>query len=158
MTEAIIRNHNSRIAFGDTMVHVGDFCCRGKERGDPGMRTHAEQYASRLSGTVVFVRGNHDDNNGLKHAFDTLTFKAGGFNFFVRHKPVHMIGEVPYDCTVMLCGHVHEKWKSMVLEDEERRVLMINVGIDVWNFHPIRLDEVIGFACKRFREIDIERA
>jgi calcineurin-like phosphoesterase family protein len=34
----------------------------------------------------------------------------------------------------LLCGHVHDKWKI--------KGKMINVGVDVWNFYPISLDEI----------------
>ena len=34
----------------------------------------------------------------------------------------------------LLCGHVHEKWKT--------RDRMINVGIDVWDMKPVSIEEI----------------
>jgi calcineurin-like phosphoesterase family protein len=35
----------------------------------------------------------------------------------------------------MLCGHVHEAWK--------RHVRVINVGVDVWDFYPVSVDQLL---------------
>lgn len=36
----------------------------------------------------------------------------------------------------LLHGHVHEKWRAI----KSRR--MINVGVDVWNYHPVSAEEL----------------
>jgi len=35
----------------------------------------------------------------------------------------------------LLCGHVHDKWKTMHK--------MINVGVDAWNFQPVSEVEIV---------------
>ena len=38
---------------------------------------------------------------------------------------------------VVLCGHVHEKFLSAGKN--------INMGVDVWNFKPVNIEQVIDF-------------
>lgn len=37
----------------------------------------------------------------------------------------------------LLCGHVHEKWKT--------RGRMINVGVDVWDYKPVSLSTLLNY-------------
>lgn len=40
---------------------------------------------------------------------------------------------------VLLCGHVHEKWKT---KETKKGSLMINVGVDVWDFKPVHIRQI----------------
>ncbi|MBP9692257.1 MAG: hypothetical protein KBD90_02885, partial [Alphaproteobacteria bacterium] len=42
----------------------------------------------------------------------------------------------------LLCGHVHDKWKTMHK--------MINVGVDAWNFQPVSVIEIMGIIQKEY--------
>ena len=44
MNTTLIANINSRAKPGDKLIHVGDFCCRGNERGISGVRNKAEDW------------------------------------------------------------------------------------------------------------------
>lgn len=44
------------------------------------------------------------------------------------------------DGKILLCGHVHEKWRTKL---SPKGTLMINVGVDVHNFTPVSLEEII---------------
>lgn len=44
------------------------------------------------------------------------------------------------DGTVLLCGHVHEKWKT---KRSPKGTLQINIGCDVWDYKPVSLKEVM---------------
>jgi calcineurin-like phosphoesterase family protein len=41
---------------------------------------------------------------------------------------------------ILLCGHVHEKWKIKV---SEKGTPMINCGVDVWDFKPVSIDQIM---------------
>lgn len=41
------------------------------------------------------------------------------------------------DGNVLLCGHVHEKWKT---KKSPKGSLMINVGVDVWDYAPVSIE------------------
>lgn len=45
------------------------------------------------------------------------------------------------DGRILLCGHVHEKWRT---RRSPNGTLMINVGVDVWDFKPVSLDEIVA--------------
>ena len=50
-------------------------------------------------------------------------------------------------------GHVHEKWSIRFIEDSD--VPNINVGLEVNDYYPVRLDELLGIyhRAKNAREI-----
>jgi calcineurin-like phosphoesterase family protein len=56
----------------------------------------------------------------------------------MRHDPKRLDGLDTYDFA--LCGHVHEHWRERV--QDGRRV--INVGVDVWGFRPVSLEELLA--------------
>jgi calcineurin-like phosphoesterase family protein len=44
------------------------------------------------------------------------------------------------DRKVLLCGHVHELWKTKL---STKGSLMINVGVDVHGMKPISIDQIL---------------
>ena len=58
-----------------------------------------------------------------------------GHDKYAKYRPIN-------DGKILLCGHVHEKWKYRFLADG---TLMINVGCDVWGLRPVNLVEIINF-------------
>ena len=68
----------------------------------------------------------------------------------MTHKPMTDRTKFGFDYDIVLCGHVHEKWNRLdfIAENskyEEVSVVQINVGVDVWNFRPITLEQIIKF-------------
>lgn len=49
------------------------------------------------------------------------------------------------DGRILLCGHVHEKWRT---RRSPNGTLMINVGVDVNNFYPISIDEIVAIIAR----------
>jgi calcineurin-like phosphoesterase family protein len=147
MTNTIIANCNARIKPGDIVYHLGDFCTKGLAYGVPSLTFKAEEYERQLHGKWIFVLGNHDGNNGLKGQYpQALMMYAGGLNIYMTHVPPHSLDQIPSATQLILCGHVHNAWKSKWLTGPSggQQVLMINVGVDVNNYRPIALSEVIG--------------
>ena len=140
MNEVIIANHNERVKPEDTVYFLGDFCFRNTKGGKKGEgeTTRAEEYLSRLNGRFVFIQGNHDHNNGVKSVLLSGTIELGGQTMFMVHNPADM------DPTfgINLCGHVHEKWK-MKKDDRYPRSTLINVGVDMWGYRPININEIL---------------
>jgi calcineurin-like phosphoesterase family protein len=102
----------------------------------------------KVHGQTVFLRGNHD--KGLQHANYYIWRKIEGMKVFMRHWPPwdnplrfkHSFN-IPTDVDLILCGHVHDKWKYRVHKMGQRKVPVINVGTDVWGYKPISLDTMI---------------
>lgn len=151
MRADLVRRWNDRVKPGDTVIHVGDFCNRGCNRGVPGSRKKPEEYEAMLNGKIIFVYGNHDRNNGLRFTIDTMIMPVGGRLAFIQHRPIEREEELPAFCKFVICGHVHEKWRTKWVGG----ALCINVGVDANGLAPIRQDEVVGLY---MRELNAKEA
>lgn len=139
--ERLIAAMNSRIKPGDTVMHVGDFCCKGGERGVSGTKTKANGWECILNGKWIFILGNHDSNNTVRFGIYSAVVDVGPIKAFVVHRPPERLCEIPDFCELVICGHVHEKWKWNWCEE---RKPMLNVGVDIQGFKPISDSELIG--------------
>ena len=66
MDDALIQVWNSIVADGDKVYHLGDFCLGNKERW--------ESILSRLNGSIVLIKGNHDRIDIIKNMLETGCF------------------------------------------------------------------------------------
>jgi calcineurin-like phosphoesterase family protein len=141
MNRGLIANWNSVVVKSDKVYHLGDFCST-KDSNVYGDAMHM------LHGRTVFLRGNHD--RGLQHANYYILRRIQGMKIFMRHWPpwyhplrfMHSF-DIPFDIDLILCGHVHDKWKYRVHKMGQRKVPVINVGVDVWNYRPVSLDIIM---------------
>ena len=143
MNEVMIKNWNDRVALGDVVYHLGDFSMGPKEN----------VYIRRcLNGKLILVKGNHDRKDPLlkEAGFDEihrkLEIEIDGYRLYLAHIPMHLdAGERWYPDELktqppkyydyFLCGHVHQQWK--------RNGKTINVGVDVSNYVPLTLAELL---------------
>jgi calcineurin-like phosphoesterase family protein len=51
--------------------------------------------------------------------------------------------DIDADVDLILCGHVHDKWKSHVHSIGQRLIPVINVGVDVWEYKPVNLGTIV---------------
>lgn len=138
MNETIIRNHNQRVKDEDLVFDLGDFIFRnspGGKKGE-GLTDKSEVFLSRLNGKRINVKGNHDRNNSLKTCVEKIYIKHGGKKICLVHNPIH----ADPNCELNFVGHVHTSWKIKRLSDGS---IMVNVGVDVWNFRPITFEEIM---------------
>ncbi|MGA2368281.1 MAG: hypothetical protein ABSF74_06905 [Dehalococcoidia bacterium] len=155
MDKGLIANWNGVVANTDKVYHLGDFCYTPIQRNDK----HSYEKAMRICGEAmhkvhgqaVFLRGNHD--NGLQHASYYIWRRVEGMKIFMRHWPpwfhpvwpprlIHSF-EIPNDTDLILCGHIHNKWKYRVHKIGQRKVPVINVGTDVWNYRPVSITNMM---------------
>ena len=138
MDSVLIRNWNQRVKKEDTVFHVGDFCFKNSLGGKPGEgQIHrATYYREKLNGDIIFIKGNHDENNSLKTPIEHIVIKHGARQIKLVHNPLHA------DCKYELnfVGHVHQHWQVRALGEKS---LMVNVGVDVWKFMPVSYDEIM---------------
>jgi len=123
MNRELIARWNSAVKPEDTVYHLGDFGMGG-----------ASGWASligRLNGArKILILGNHDKSarrmiaDGFSEAHETLELDG----WLLRHTPVKTERK-------LLCGHIHEKWR--------RLGWTINAGVDVWDFTPRTLEELL---------------
>jgi calcineurin-like phosphoesterase family protein len=150
MNESMIENWNRVVSPRDIVYHLGDFAM--------GDKSKIPSILSRLNGHIILICGNHDHKKSL--------------DFFpeVRHTDIIQIGEHQVELihnpshaktknSIVLCGHVHEKWafkkkKETVPADIPRnrnepynefvaQSTFINVGVDVRDFVPKTFEQLI---------------
>ena len=133
MDNTLIRNYNELIEDEDEVYILGDFSLATKTH-----KGYLNQVCSKLKGRKHLIPGNHD--------VDSYTFYAGdrGIGFFSVHYPFHIIDEfiLCHDPALsqidrtrpFIVGHVHTLFKR--LEN------CLNVGVDMWDFKPVSIDQV----------------
>lgn len=156
MNAKIISNWNKRVSNEDHIIFGGDFSfCAGA--------TRRKELISSLNGYKTLIRGNHDDTRermlraGFDEVYDEIKMKYKGYHFLFSHYPyrpsyyeimkAHILRRklrfldrrpAKQDNTWLIHGHVHNSWGKI-----NRKLKMVNVSCDVWNFTPPSLDEII---------------
>ncbi|MHB1549880.1 MAG: metallophosphoesterase family protein [Vulcanimicrobiaceae bacterium] len=138
----LARRWNEVVGDDDLVYHLGDFAM-GKPDRWPA-------YRAELRGRIILVRGNHD--RYLERVADAMRYEevlinavveVEGVRCWLNHYPVASHDERylkrptapgPYD--LALCGHVHDNWRV--------RDGVVNAGVDVWGFAPVRLEQLLA--------------
>ncbi len=163
MNEALIEKWNDVVNSDDEVYYLGDFSMAARP---------VEVYTPKLNGIKCLVPGNHDFCHSYHKQSRTPERRARwiqqykDWGWVVLPEQTSLLipdfGEVklchhPYgdinakndkfakwrshdDGSWLLCGHVHTKWKTIHH--------MINVGVDVWNFQPVSIVEILGIIHK----------
>ena len=136
MNESLIQRWNDRVGTGDIVFHLGDFTYISS-------KFDMRSVINRLNGQIIFVRGNHDHNNSLETPIEDIHMIFGGKNLLLVHDPESAIPG--YD--LVLCGHVHDLFRYRTYPYFEASYDVCNVGVDAWDFHPIKINEILsGYA------------
>ena len=136
MNKAIIRNWNERVKPEDTVFHLGDFCFHNSsDKEVKGVNVTADYWLKQLNGQIIIIKGNHDGNNTVDTSIFKLELHKYGKKILLIHNPENITTKDRVEHDFIFCGHVHDKWLQMGK--------IINVGVDKWNFRPIKFDEII---------------
>ena len=126
----------------DIIYHIGDLYCYKKDGEFDGMDIPWDTMKNDFRATLLPLRGNHDENNGVKPVADSMRMVLGGrFNCVLCHYPSYdsrsEASLIPGD--INICGHAHNAWEGdgRYFIDKEHKILNINVGVDVWGYKPI---------------------
>ncbi len=185
MNRKLIDNWNMRVKPEDLVFHVGDWCFRTDkltqaQLGGVG-KEKANYWASKLNGNIIFIKGNHDQNNSLKTYIDSVDITYANKRIRLVHKPEH--ADPTKDINVV--GHVHNRFKIRTFKEyydiiekiqseavasdrqdwdnflkvrEPHRYsesIIINCGVDVQQYRPATMDELLG-QCIRYQKGIIE--
>jgi calcineurin-like phosphoesterase family protein len=140
MDRVMIDRWNAVVGIGDELWHLGDFAVRqSPERVAALLRV--------LNGQKHLVSGNNDDAavtdcDGWQSVQPYAEVTVDGTRLVLCHYPFRTLRDMGRGA-INLHGHSHGRLKSL------RR--QIDVGVDVWDFRPVRLAEVIG-KTKTFRK------
>jgi len=133
MNNEMIRRWNEVVKPEDTVYHLGDFAM--------GPKTLIHPTREKLNGKIILVLGNHDRNTntmlaaGFDRVYDDVIKTLDSHTLYMRHKP-ELDTSKWHGCEYHLHGHVHEHYT--------RHGNAINVGVDVWNFTPQRLEALLS--------------
>jgi calcineurin-like phosphoesterase family protein len=152
MNEGIIENWNALVKPNDLVFHMGDVAM--------GKIADSLPLVGRLNGRIALVPGNHDrvfSGNKISHierftpeylkVFETILPEWTGLDVLPvdfchfpfagdSHEDDRYTELRPVDNGQWLIhGHVHDEWKV--------RGKQINVGVDVWDFRPVHLDQIM---------------
>lgn len=142
MEQGIIDKHNQIVKPNDKVIHVGDFI--------PFLGPDRKHYFTKIMkkyqghGIHHLVLGNHDEapfefylNIGFVSVHSAMWFNYKGFRFVVVHDPAKYIAIPKKENQIILCGHIHSLFK--IIKN------VINVGVDVWDYKPVSLDNIIKY-------------
>jgi calcineurin-like phosphoesterase family protein len=140
MNTTIIKNHNSRVKKEDTVFHIGDFCFKNTSDRGEGIRKYYWEWEQELNGKIIHIKGNHDKNNSTKTIIEQAVINYGGNFIKLVHKPDHV--EIKYKYNFV--GHIHDKWKFKIMNKvgSNKKVYVVNVGVDVHNYYPVNIDQI----------------
>ena len=155
MDASLIQNWNATVRQNDEIYILGDFCMNK----DP---VKAHNIVARLNGAKYLIRGNHDLFLNKYEQFESdfvwikdyaeITLEQRKFVLF--HYPIAEWNGF-YKETIHCYGHVHN---HEIAQDTKRQSAngaiemtgrAVNVGVDVNNFRPISIHEVIRMADKK---------
>ena len=134
MTECLIRKVKEKISPNDTLLVLGDITIKSSKK----WMVPLYHLIASIPGKKILVKGNHDLYHldfyreiGFKYIVEFITIQ----DYIFVHDPSRAFGN-----RKVICGHVHEKWKTNIVDGRE----CINVGVDQWNFEPVKLSEIIN--------------
>ena len=124
MDSQLITNWLQIVKPFDVVYHLGDFA----------FTKDFEDYYIRLTGRIIHIKGNHDKS---KHSnLQRATIHLGGRDWLLVHNPENAMHT---NHKYILCGHVHEKQKIWEVGEK----LFVNVGVDVWDFKPVTMKQIL---------------
>ncbi len=144
MNSTIIRKHNARVKPEDTVYFLGDFgffASNNRAFRGEGQPYKPEDFLNKMNGKYWnFIKGNHDKPGNKFHPKnESIILNQNGLRIQLIHDPLY--AKIDYD--LILCGHVHMAWKLKELSYCGQKRLIINVSCCLWDYYPVRLDELL---------------
>lgn len=139
MNIELVKRWNERVKPEDTVFNLGDFCFKSANKRGNGISTPAKVWEGKLKGKIIHIKGNHDKNNSNKTVIQRIVIAMGGHRINLVHNP-EMV-DVNY--SINFVGHIHKNWKIKRIRRGWQFTDAINVGVDVWDYRPISLNEIM---------------
>ena len=140
MHKTMQKRNNNIVGPDDVIWNIGDVCI-----APPEYVGRIRKQVDKFNGLKHLVLGNHDEwkaksygKSGFMTTHTAMWFRHKGLTFYMMHDPAEFAVVQNDPSAVMLCGHVHNLFKHLL---PEKRV--INVGVDVWDFKPVSLEQIL---------------
>ena len=135
MNKTILSNYRSMVKKDDTVYFLGDLSFRGPDNLNWYIHTFG-----KLLGTKYLVLGNHDrlsvwqyEDAGFMMVANAMHLES--HDIYLVHDPAKSL--VKRD-KLWICGHVHNLYPKLM------RPNLVNVSVDVWDFRPASLEEILA--------------
>jgi hypothetical protein len=109
---------------------------------NPIVRNAQEQRQLALIGDYLDRRGYRKHAHPAGKPVTEMEPGTYAFRMNVPCGKAHKVN-IPVDVDLILCGHVHDKWKFHEHIVGQRRIPVINIGTDVWGYKPINLTTIM---------------
>jgi calcineurin-like phosphoesterase family protein len=136
MDEAMIERHNQNVGKEDTVFIVGDFSFYDFET--------TKRITQRLNGRKTLIRGNHDKHSeswflrcGFDSVVESLVIPSIWNSETIEIAHYHSYAS-RFGYGILFHGHAHNFFKAKHYVSNSR--VLLNVGVDCWNFTPVHLD------------------
>lgn len=132
MDQTILRNLEACVGWDDDLYIVGDFSFGGESS-----RSYVQNCFNRIPGKKHLIIGNHDTKATLSLGWTSVQIiaeiKDGEQSLVLCHYPMITFNGARRGA-LQIFGHVHGNWQG------SRNA--VNVGVDVWNFLPVRVGDI----------------
>lgn len=133
MTSQLITRHNKLVKPTDRVWHLGDLTF-----ADERFKRKIQWIVEQLNGRHDLILGNHDYLSpfeyidvGFTSVHTSMELTIDGIDIVLHHDPAAATID---KSKVWLVGHVHDLFKKIGH--------VINVGVDVWDWHPVSWEEI----------------
>ncbi len=137
MDDFMVKRWNEAVHKNDTVYILGDLTFSKKE-------SVVASIVERLKGKKILVKGNHDyfaKKAWTEKYFELVTdyheINRNGVKFCLMHYPMATWNKKHYG-SIHLHGHIHSN--KLPFEIGGR---ILNVGVDLFDYRPVSIDEVI---------------
>ena len=135
MDTQMIDKWNKKVSKNDSVYILGDFAFGDSES--------VSKLLDKLNGNKFLIKGNHDyylKDREIHKKFgwvkDYYMLKYNGLKIVLFHYPIAVFDCQHYE-SIHLHGHIH----SRILEPKIKNAY--NVGVDVNNYEPVSLEEIL---------------
>lgn len=141
MNESLIGNWNVRVKKEDTVYYLGDFAIVKNNKDVQNII----DLVRRLNGRKILIQGNHDSrlvkNIEFSEMFEEISIykkiNDNGRYVILMHYPIES-WERSYYGSYHIHGHTHNNCINNIKN-------RFNAGVDVNDYKPVTLDELIKF-------------
>jgi calcineurin-like phosphoesterase family protein/2'-5' RNA ligase len=137
MNLSLTKNWNSEILPQDTVYYLGDFSYKYTTQEE------VDNWISKLNGNIIFITGNDQIIPSRVRVLPENEICVNGIKLFMVHSPHNIPDDVTNDSTYWsIHGHVqNHNVKTYPFINRENHT--VNVSVDVTNYRPVSLDEII---------------
>lgn len=142
--QILIETWNSTVSDRDIVYIVGDFCYRSKES--------AEFYLKKLRGKKILIIGNHDlkylnklgmcKDKYFEAIYQMTMIKDGDEHVVLCHYPL-LEWSGYFRGWYHVHGHIHNNKTNPAVQFLKTQNRALNAGVDINNFRPVTLQELI---------------